>query len=60
MDQNSQTSKIYGMRINVYPAISDSRPVRERKWVRNIVEARSFCDWYERTFGQKVIFVICN
>lgn len=48
------------MRINVYPTYSNSRPVRERKWVKNIFEAQSFCDWYERTHGQKVQFVICR
>ena len=48
------------MRINVYTACHSPRPVRIRKWVRNIIEARSFCDWYERTFGEKVNFVICQ
>lgn len=48
------------MRINVYPTFADSKPVRVRKWVNNILEARSFCDWYERKHGQKVHFVICN
>lgn len=48
------------MRINVYPAVADARPVRIRKWVRDILEARSFCEWYERTHGQKVNFVICR
>lgn len=46
------------MRINVYT--SDSRPVRIRKWVRNILEAQSFCDWYHRTYNQNVTFVICR
>lgn len=45
------------MRINVYPQ-HGYKPVREHKWVRNIIEAQSFCDWYYRTFGQKVTFVI--
>ncbi len=46
------------MRINVYKACGQDRPVRERKWVRNVLEAQSFCEWYERTFGQKVSYVI--
>lgn len=48
------------MRINVYPSYSYGKPIRERKFVKNIIEAQSFCDWYERTFGQKVNYVICR
>lgn len=48
------------MRINVYPSYSEGKPIRERKWVKNVLEAQSFCDWYERKFGHKVIYVICR
>ena len=46
------------MRINVYTNNRYAAPVRLRKWVKNIFDAQSFCDWYEKTFGQKVNFVI--
>lgn len=48
------------MRINVYPSYASGNPIRIRKFVKNILEAQSFCDWYERNFGQKVSFVICK
>lgn len=47
------------MRINVYPKHSE-HTIRERKFVKNIIEARSFCDWYRKTHGQEVEFVICG
>ena len=46
------------MRINVYKQGRQDAPVRFRKWVRDIIEAQSFCEWYERTFEQKVSYVI--
>lgn len=45
------------MRINVYEK-NGYRPIRERKWVKNVLEAQSFCDWYYRTYGRQVNYVI--
>ena len=45
------------MRINVYAC---EKPVRIRKFVKNVMEAQSFCDWYRRTHGVEASFVICR
>ena len=48
------------MKINVYAANRpNDAPLRRNKWVRNFLDAQSFCAWYERTFGVRVTFIIC-
>lgn len=44
------------MKVNIYPVRGD-KPVRLRKWVRDAVDAQGFCDWWHRTFGEKVYYV---
>lgn len=47
------------MRIVVYQEHSD-KPVRVRKWVRDVLEAQRFCAWWERTYGHKAFYRICR
>lgn len=44
------------MRINVYNRYSDT-PVRTNKFVRNAIEAESFCQWWKRQHGEEAYFV---
>lgn len=44
------------MRVNIYPE-NGGAPVRLRKFVRDAIEAQSFCDWWKKNFNQNVYYV---
>lgn len=49
------------MRINVYKRDNEERPLRQRKWVQTVEEARRFCNWLARQTGEnpgRIYFVI--
>lgn len=46
------------MKINVYPTYNQGKPVRTNKFVKNMAEADSFCEWYKKTYGTSVNYVI--
>ncbi len=47
------------MRVNIYPKRGGA-PLRVRKWVRNALDAQSFCDWWKKKFNQEVYYVFCK
>ncbi len=48
------------MRINVYDKATSTKGIRVRKFVKNVFEAQSFCDWYKKNYGTEVYYVICR
>lgn len=39
------------MRINVYEKDKEHTPLRIRKWVRTMQEAKNFCNWLAKETG---------